>query len=555
MSYNLYETFTDLIVSKEDYTEAEVFTQQYLNALYPTLDLREGSPLRDIVIRPCATMIALVNKGVVKHFTDNTIAGATDATPTATVDALLSNFFLSRNMGGKTRILAQVRFSVSIPSNAVSIPVTTTFSVDNTYKYSPVQATTLSITDGTLRLYSDVTGTQYYFGNILLEAQDTGTASDVDVGQEFLFFTIFDPYFLGASVTSIQLAGVDAETNLEFISRAGNAISTRNLINEPSIAVQINAKFPTVKALTVSGYGDYEQFRDYRLLPLSTSPTPVPVHLGGFVDLYVNTSLKEKLVRVVTGLDGSALIDFPHPVIEVDKPALGVKATENTDGSPVEEEDATLIIGDLNDLRMEDLQYSEISEVPWEFQTGFSTKQRLKASSAGVPFPPNSTFDLNFLYWESIDSIQSFLDDPSIRVVAANYLARGYSVVEVFPTLRIVGGAPTDPDLITELKGFIVTSLRSYIEGLAPAEPFVFSEALAFLTNDITSYQFNSDVQFRSVLHSGKVQDLHHAISPDTGVIDSEYVTLNSSGHDETSTGRVGRTFVFHVRPQGVTLL
>ena len=83
-----------------------------------------------------------------------------------------------------------------------------------------------------------------YFGNVVLEAQDSGSASSVSANQELLFFTIFDAYFLGATVRSVQTLGVDPETNLEFISRAGNAISTRNLINTPSIATQLNSLFP-----------------------------------------------------------------------------------------------------------------------------------------------------------------------------------------------------------------------------------------------------------------------------------------------------------------------
>lgn len=555
MSYSLYNTFSDLIVTKDDYAEAEAFTQQYLNTLYPTLDLREGSPLRDIVIRPSATMIALVNKGVTKYFNDNTLAGATNDTPTETVDALLSNLFLTRNTGTSTKITAQLRFSTAIPSTSVSVPITTTFSVDNVSNFTPVEATTLSLSDGTLQLYSDNTGAQYYFGNITLESEDPGSASQVNVDQELLFFTIFDAYFLGAKVKSISTVGVDPETNLEFISRSSNAISTRNLINSPSIANQVNALFPQVRSLLVSGMGEYEQFRDYRLLPLSTSPYPVPIHLGGYVDVYCKTFLREKLVRFTTGVDGKALSSFNQPIVNLSLAGVGEKAVDNDDGSPVTSVDPTIVITDINDLLIEDLQYTSPVGVIWEQQTGFSTMQRIQVSSAGVAFPASSTLDLRVLYWDSLDSIQSYFTDPQTRVISGNYLARGFNTVELLPTIRIVGGAPTDPLEKAEAIAAIVTALDQYLETLGASEAFVFADALGFITSRVTQYQFNNSIDIRTASYFSKAGQVSYAVSPSSGVLDSNYLINNSSNHDEEGTTKVRRTFVFYVRARGVTLL
>lgn len=554
MTYSLYQTFTDLVVTKEDYSEAEIFTQQYLTAMYPTLDLREGSPLRDIVIRPCATMVALVNKGVTKYFNDNSLSGATDSTPTSTVDAIMSNFFLTRNQGSTTQITAQVRFSTAIPATSVSVPVSTTFSVDNVNKFSPLEATTLSLTDGSLQLYSDNTGNQYYFGNVVLEAHDAGSASNVEVGQEFLYFTIFDPYFLGASVRSIATSGVDAETNTQFINRAGNSISTRNLINSPSIETQLNATFPAIKSILVSGYGDYEQFRDYRLLSLSSSNTPVPVHLGGFVDAYCATKLSEKIIRIKFGADGTKLLGFSEPIVSFSAVASGEKASFYDDGSPVETQDPTVNVTDINNVLIQDLQYTAPTGVVYESQTGFSSKQRVKVSSAGTPYANNATIDLKILYWEGLSSVQSYLEDPQYRVISGDYLARGFNVIELLPTIEIVDGAPTGDALVT-LKTDIVNALSDYIATLNPGQSFVFSEALSYLTSKVTSYQFSSNISFISKLYPGQVGVTNYAVSPSTKVIDATYISNNTAFHDESGTMRVARTFVFTVRTQGVTLI
>lgn len=555
MSYSLYNTFSDLIVTKEDYAEAESFTQQYLNALYPTLDLREGSPLRDVVIRPCATMVALVNKGIVKHFNDNSLSGATDDTPAETVDAIMSNLFLTRNAGTTTRIIAQLRFSTAVPATSVTIPATATFSVDNVNQFSPVEATTLSLIDGTLQLYTDNTGAQYYFGNVTLEAQDSGSGSNVAANQELLFFTIFDPYFLGATVRSVSTLGVDPETNLEFISRAGNAISTRNLINTPSIATQINSLFPQVKTLSISGMGDYEQFRDYRLLPLATSIAPVPVHLGGFVDIYCKTQLREKTIRLTMNSQGKSLCRFPQPIVNVSLPDAGEKAIENDDGSPVATTDASFVPVDLNDIKVEDLQYTAPIGISWEEETGFSTKQRIQISSAGTSFVPNTTVDLKVLYWDGIDSVQNYLTDPQTRVISGNYLARGYNVVELLPSIQIVDGAPTDPDELKDLKTQIVSAINLYIDTLGPSESFVLADALGFITSRITQYQFNSNMSIRTAGYFSRVGISNFAVSPTSGVLNSDYLTSNSSSHDEQGTIKVARTFVFYVREKGVTLV
>ena len=158
--------------------------------------------------------------------------------------------------------------------------------------------------------------------------------------------------------------------------------------------------------------GDYEQFRDYRLLPLSVSPTPIPVHMGGFVDVYCKTTLREKVIRFTTDAQGNVFSNFGQPLVYISLPSAGEKAVENDDGSPVQTQDPTLVISDLNDLRIEDLQYTSPIGVPQEEETGFSTKQRVKVSSAGIAFAANATFDVKVLYWDSIDSVQNYLSDP-----------------------------------------------------------------------------------------------------------------------------------------------
>jgi hypothetical protein len=74
MAGDLYNVLDGLTVSQNDVTEAELLTQQILQAQYPDLDLRSGTGLADLTIRPSALALATVRAALNYYFANNTIS-------------------------------------------------------------------------------------------------------------------------------------------------------------------------------------------------------------------------------------------------------------------------------------------------------------------------------------------------------------------------------------------------------------------------------------------------------------------------------------------------
>lgn len=250
---NFYSVLPGLQPSAQDILEAELLAKQILEAQYPDLDLREGTGLRDMVLRPSAMLLALVRLGIDYYFAQNTIAGVNDTTPTSIVDNILSNWFINRNLGTRAVISARLFFA---KQKNVSLTTDIFFSTDNISKFFPQAAVTFS--SGTLTY--DAFQNEYYV-DVDLVAEAEGTQYNIGSGS-LLYFSNFDPYFLHAEINFLKDTSVSSETNEEFITRAQNAISTRNLINDPSISSNLQNTFNFLDKIVSIGMGDPEMIRD-----------------------------------------------------------------------------------------------------------------------------------------------------------------------------------------------------------------------------------------------------------------------------------------------------
>lgn len=250
---DLYSVIPGLQPTAQELLEGELLCKQILEAKFPELELREGTGLRDLVLRPSALLFALVKKATDYYFTQNTITGVDDTTPSEVVDAILSNWFLNRNIG--TRSVINVRLYFARKKN-VSISSDNYFSTDNTYKFFPQE----SISYAAESLAYDSYSNEYYIDTDLT-AESEGLQYNLSSGS-LLYFANFDPYFLRAEINYLKTESINSETNSEFISRSKTAISTRNLINSPSIDARLRDAFNYITRLVPIGMGDPEMVRD-----------------------------------------------------------------------------------------------------------------------------------------------------------------------------------------------------------------------------------------------------------------------------------------------------
>src|SRR4051812_41768350 len=192
---DLYSILPGTQVSDNEILEAELVAIQILQAKYPDTDLREGTGLRDLVIRPAATLLALVNKSLVFYYVQNTLAGVNDDTPQDLVDKIMSNWFLTRKSGTKAVINARLFFA---RQKDVSLTTDVFFSTDGTLKYFPLS--NISVPSASLTF--DAFANEYYF-DMELTAESEGEDYNISSGS-LLYFSNFDPYFLRAEINFLK---------------------------------------------------------------------------------------------------------------------------------------------------------------------------------------------------------------------------------------------------------------------------------------------------------------------------------------------------------------
>ena len=299
---DLFQVMPGLTVSETELLEAEYLTTQILQSKYPDIDVREGTAIRDLTIRPSATLLALVNKALRFYFAQNTIQGVTDETPAAFVDKLMSNWFISRKSGTKSVINVRLSFA---RQKSISLQQDTFFSTNGTLKFLPATSFVIPTESLTFDAYNNE-----YYVDVDLTAENVGSDYNLSSGS-LLYFSTFDPYFLHGEINYLKQTADDTETNTQFLERAQDAISTRNLINVPSISTKIREDFPIVSEVTSSGMGDSDMYRDQVQVVAPTIADPIWIHNGGMVDVYCRVPLTSSIIQVSTDDDGVATLTGP----------------------------------------------------------------------------------------------------------------------------------------------------------------------------------------------------------------------------------------------------
>jgi hypothetical protein len=427
---DIFSVMSELELSSDDIQQAETFAQQYLEAKFPTVDFRQGTGVRDLVIRPNAVMFALVKKYIEIYFESGTLASVTNDTPQEVVDGILSNFFVTRNTGSFATVRARLYFLFQngTPSN-VSLPTSAFFSTDNTrlfYPSSPIFAQPLKDGDtpisGNVYLAYDSSEELWYFDTDLSSSSADEEYNDLTEG-DLLYFTLFNPYFVKGKILYMSEPAVRQETNVEMVDRSYNSISTRNLINDPSITSRITDVFNYVKYQKVVGMGDPDMWRDYVQVegifddPATEMALKYRIHLGGSVDIYADTPFRTTIVQLTT--DSQGVVELTGPIFDIYRSEIsgGVK----DDDIPLDKEAA---ISYPNTT----VYTNHVPLVPQK-DFGLSAKQILRIDF-GLLYP-NQTASFVVRKFTGLEDIQSFLEDQQNRVVCADQLCRAFEPILV----------------------------------------------------------------------------------------------------------------------------
>jgi hypothetical protein len=306
--------------------------EQIVREKRPDVDIRSFTAVHSLLIQPHALIVEPFKTDVdfiksVQSLLD--IENVSDQD----VDALIANFFLSRDPGDFASGTARVYFTAPV---TVVFQTTNLFVADNGSTFSPVVQTT--VTQSIMRL-QQIGG--LYYADVVVKATVAGTASRIGTGQlndlqgaSFSFLRVDNPFpFSGGS---------DRETNAQLQTRAQEAIAVRDLVSQPGCTTQLTTNFSFIDRIFIAGFLDPEMKRDIFQ----------GVHIGGRADIYIKPSslLSQQLKITIPNAAGNFVIsdagsapgNTARPLVFFDDIKL-LDGSQNPTGAPLNREETILV--------------------------------------------------------------------------------------------------------------------------------------------------------------------------------------------------------------------
>ena len=221
------------------------------------------------------------------------------------VDAILSNWFITRNSGTPTQGVLRLYFARALTDfsvaaeDAVGYYGATQLISRYSKVFSPEEFTSV---------FNTVNNRTEYYIDVDVE---TDTPSDVEIPSKGAILPALSNLFLYRIEAPTQFtAGEAVEPSDEFIVRAKNAVSTRELITYRAIATVFGVEIPDASEVYVAGYGEPEMVRDIAEFGM------LKLHYGNKADIYVHADfIREVKSCVVTNVGGVSLVQL-HTVVE-----------------------------------------------------------------------------------------------------------------------------------------------------------------------------------------------------------------------------------------------
>jgi len=393
-------------VTPQDVSDAEDFLVEFVSDNIPDGDYSDGSLLRDMAIKSVAFVVAYLKKtdaqirvrqslkSIEEVDTSDDAEAADDA-----ADAIISNWYASRNQGQFARVVAYgfsvERIDITVGADIVFYKTAgLPFILDNA-------GAALHIPAESLIAQFDSSGeiTSYTF-RIPLVSQNTGAAFNVAPGR-FASFDEFSPYVTYVETLEKAAQGGDVESTDALIDRSRTLVTVRNLINARSCDAVLRDEFENIRSLTVIGMGDTEMVRDR----VSDAATGLTLHTGGHQDIFVDVPFTETSFSGVVG----AKFTRPDGVISVfrDTAYADYDATSNPGGRKFTDTDPTTLLPLQAGMALR--IWSGLTQGARDYVIREVRDTELYVSEK-VPFPAATDVDGTFVTWSVGQNMPNYQD-------------------------------------------------------------------------------------------------------------------------------------------------
>lgn len=232
-------------------TNLQLFLLTRLAQEHPQLYAREGSTLGDMLVKPSLIFFEPFKREVRSVRNQLSLSNPLQLTADE-ADALMANFFITRNPGDYARVKVRLYFQNPVSVNVSSTNVAWTAAG---LRFIPVQ--TQSITAEGMLFNTD--GSLYYF-DVNYIAERPGSRYNIGPNE------IAGVTGLQAATRAVNIAratpGSDEETTEALIARGERSIGERSLNTLNGIVALLFEEFSDLSILQVIGFNDAEMQRD-----------------------------------------------------------------------------------------------------------------------------------------------------------------------------------------------------------------------------------------------------------------------------------------------------
>lgn len=231
--------------------DVESFITARLNQEYPNYNIREGSGLRDLLVKPNQILMDPISREVQLLKQGQSLSNPELLAPTE-ADALVANIFVTRSSGGLSTGTVRLYFNGPV---AINISVGNVSYTASGLRYIP---TTLQSISAEAMIFNQ-SGNLYYF-DVQVTAEAAGSNYNTEKD------TIIGITNLNAAVRVTNPerfeGGLDEESTDDLVERAETSITERSLVVARGVSARLRDQFEDLVHLQIVGFTDEEMERD-----------------------------------------------------------------------------------------------------------------------------------------------------------------------------------------------------------------------------------------------------------------------------------------------------
>lgn len=232
-------------------SDIQTFVEQRVIQTFPNMSIADTQVVRDTLISPMRVLIEAITREVKLVKLRQSVANV-ERIGDDEIDALMANFFESRQQGGYSRGVVRIYFSAPVTVSFTLIQVAST---RDGLRYTPSPAQTFTADQMLLNREG-----QEYYADVTYVAERRGDEYNVDRNEVTAIANL--PSAARVRNPNRFTSGLPRENSIDFVARVEQKLSDRTLTVARGILSELTDNFPAVERVQVIGFRDPEMQRD-----------------------------------------------------------------------------------------------------------------------------------------------------------------------------------------------------------------------------------------------------------------------------------------------------